>query len=136
MNVIPIKASAGLNGFESPAAEYQQLKLSLDEILVSKPSCTWLGVASGDSMVGSGIYDGDLLIIDRSEAVEEGDVIVCNLNGEFAVKQISIKNRQLISTNPNVKPVSISETDTFSNEGVVTYSIRVHKKNKLQGSIG
>lgn len=136
MNVIPIKASAGLSGFESPAAEYQQLKLSLDEILVSKPSSTWLGVASGDSMVGSGIHDGDLLIIDRSEIVEEGDVIVCNLNGEFAVKQISIKNRQLISTNPNVKPVNINETDTFSNEGVVTYSIRVHKKNKLQGSIG
>jgi len=65
MNIIPISASAGITGFESPAAEYSQLTCTLDEILIDHPSSTFIGKACGDSMEGVGIFDGDLLIVDR-----------------------------------------------------------------------
>jgi len=65
MNIIPISASAGITGFESPAAEYSQLRCTLDEILIDHPSSTFIGKACGDSMEGVGIFDGDLLIVDR-----------------------------------------------------------------------
>ncbi|MCK8072473.1 S24 family peptidase [Vibrio sp. 1CM23M] len=131
MKVIPLCASAGITGFESPAAEYNQLDLSLDELLVERPSSTFLGFAQGDSMIEVGIFDGDLLIVDRFPAVQESDVIVANLNGEFVCKIISFKNRQLLSANSNYSSVTISESDTFTIEGVVVSSVRMFKKSYL-----
>ncbi len=55
MNIIPISASAGITGFESPATDYRQLPLSLDELLIEHPSSTFIGLANGDSMEGVGI---------------------------------------------------------------------------------
>ncbi|EGQ9744209.1 S24 family peptidase [Vibrio parahaemolyticus] len=127
MKILQIKASAGLCGFESPASEYSELQLSLDELLVDKPSSVWLGIAAGDSMIGAGIFDGDLLIIDRSAEVQQGDIVVVNFNGEFAVKQIDIYRRLLMSHNQNIKPVYIGDLDVFSSEGVVTSSVRLHR---------
>lgn len=86
MNVIPIFASAGITGFESPASDYRQLPLSLDELLVEHPSATFIGRASGESMQGVGIFDGDILIVDRHVTARDGDVIVANFNGEFVCK--------------------------------------------------
>ncbi|XNJ88734.1 LexA family protein [Vibrio cyclitrophicus] len=131
MKVIPLCASAGITGFESPAAEYNQLDLSLDELLVERPSSTFLGFAQGDSMIEVGIFDGDLLIVDRFPVVQESDVIVANLNGEFVCKIISFKSRQLLSANSNYSSVTISESDTFTIEGVVVSSIRMFKKSYL-----
>ena len=59
MKVIPIKAQAGLIGFESAAAEYTEMELSLDELLIEKPAATWIGLAQGHSMELDGIFDGD-----------------------------------------------------------------------------
>ncbi|SVE35138.1 uncharacterized protein METZ01_LOCUS487992, partial [marine metagenome] len=70
MKVIPVKAQAGLVGFESPAAEYIEMELSLDELLIDKPSATWIGVAQGNSMELDGIFDGDVLIISRAQQVK------------------------------------------------------------------
>ncbi len=63
MKVIPIRAQAGLIGFESAAAEYTEMELSLDELLIEKPSATWIGLAQGHSMELDGIFDGDILIV-------------------------------------------------------------------------
>ena len=76
MKVIPIFIEAGISGFESPAAEYKELGLSLDQLLVSNPDATFIGLAQGPSMQEVGIFDGDLLLVDRSEPVKDGDVIV------------------------------------------------------------
>lgn len=83
MNVIPIFAHAGITGFESPAEEYTQLDLDLDQLLIEHLSATILGYACGDSMQGLGIFDRDLLIVDRCLSVQDQDIIVANLNGEF-----------------------------------------------------
>ncbi|MDF0533676.1 translesion error-prone DNA polymerase V autoproteolytic subunit [Shewanella sp. A32] len=131
MRVIPIAASAGITGFESPAADYLQLPLSLDELLIEHPSATFIGQAAGDSMQGIGIYDGDILIVDRHVAVQSGDVIVANLNGEFVCKIIDKNRRLLLSSSEKYQPVPVNEWDAFSIEGVVIRSIRCHRPSHL-----
>ncbi|EHR0227808.1 translesion error-prone DNA polymerase V autoproteolytic subunit [Vibrio parahaemolyticus] len=131
MKVIPIPASAGITGFESPAAEYNQLDLSLDELLVERPSSTFLGFANGDSMTDLGIFDGDLLIVDRFPVAKHNDVIVANLNGEFICKVLDMTNRQLLSANSKYSSVRITEDDQFTIEGVVVGSIRMFRKSYL-----
>jgi len=131
MNIIPISASAGITGFESPAAEYHQLTCSLDEILIDHPSATFIGKASGDSMEGVGIFDGDLLIVDRHVTARQHDVIVANFNGEFVCKLLDVRQRMLVSANDKIKPVFINDLDSFSIEGVVIRSIRCHRPSYL-----
>jgi DNA polymerase V len=131
MKVIPIYIEAGITGFESPAAEYKELGLSLDKLLIKHPNATFIGLASGDSMQGVGIFDKDLLIVDRALTPLNGDIIVCNYNGNFTCKILDKTNHQLISASANHKPVIISPDDTFQLEGVVSRSIRMHKQTHL-----
>lgn len=131
MNIIPISASAGITGFESPAAEYHQLACSLDEILIEHPSATFIGKACGDSMEGVGIFDGDLLIVDRHVTARQHDIIVANFNGEFVCKLLDVRQRMLVSANDKIEPVFINDLDSFSIEGVVIRSIRCHRPSYL-----
>jgi DNA polymerase V len=131
LKFIPLKASAGLTGFESPASQYVQPNLDLDQLLIEHPSATYIGLAEGDSMVGCGIYSGDLLIVDRALAIKDLDIIVANLNGLFVCKQIDKKNKCLLSPTKGFKPYYINDGDEFQVEGVVTRSIRLHRHVKL-----
>ncbi|OEE47974.1 DNA polymerase V [Enterovibrio norvegicus] len=131
MNIIPIFASAGITGFESPASDYRQLPLSLDELLVEHPSSTFIGKASGESMQGVGIFDGDILVVDRHVTARDGDVIVANLNGEFICKLLDVPRRLLLSANDKYSSVAITKHDTFTIEGVVIRSIRCHRQSPL-----
>ncbi|TKF08131.1 translesion error-prone DNA polymerase V autoproteolytic subunit [Enterovibrio norvegicus] len=131
MNIIPMFASAGITGFESPASDYRQLPLSLDELLVEHPSATFIGKASGESMQGVGIFDGDILIVDRHVTARDGDVIVANLNGEFICKLLDVPRRLLLSANDKYSSVAITKHDTFTIEGVVIRSIRCHRQSPL-----
>lgn len=130
MKVIPVYIEAGVTGFESPAAEYSELSLSLDDLLIKHPNATFIGLANGDSMQGVGIFDGDLLIVDRSEATKHGDIIVANFNGNFVCKLIDKTRKQLLSASSSHNPVPIAEADTFQIEGVVTRSVRLHRKTR------
>ncbi|MBB1383112.1 translesion error-prone DNA polymerase V autoproteolytic subunit [Shewanella sp. SR41-2] len=131
MRVIPIPARAGITGFESPAAEYSQLGISLDDLLIEHPSSTFIGIAQGESMQDVGIFDGDMIIVDRHETARNGDVIVANFNGEFVCKILDTKRRVLLSSNQQYLPVIIHEYDDLSIEGVVTRSIRCHRQSPL-----
>ncbi len=133
MKVIPIFAQAGITGFESPAAEYTQLSLSLDELLVEHPSATFIGQAKGESMQGVGIFDDDILIVDRHITAQHLDVIVANLNGEFVCKIIDKQRRQLLSANEHYQAIAINQYDEFSIEGVVARSIRCHRPSTILG---
>ena len=136
MKVIPIAASAGITGFESPASDYLQLPLSLDALLIEHPSATFIGQASGDSMQGVGIFCGDILVVDRHVQVRNNDVIVANYNGEFICKLLDIPNRLLLSANKAFSTITISTHDTFTIEGVVIRSIRCHHPSYLLQSKG
>ncbi|WP_299492513.1 S24 family peptidase [uncultured Shewanella sp.] len=131
MKVIPIYIAAGINGFESPAAEYLQLPLSLDELLIEHPSATFLGFARGNSMEGLGIFDNDILIVDRYVKVNQFDVIVANLNGEFVCKQLDVHQKLLLSSHCEYQAVSVNEYDQFSIEGVVIRSVRCHRPSPV-----
>jgi len=129
MKIIPIYIEAGISGFESPAAEYKELGLSLDQLLISHPDATFIGEAKGKSMQGVGIFDGDLLIVNRATPAKNGDVIVANFNGCFVCKILDKHQATLLSASSSFKPVKINECDQFQIEGVVTRSIRMHQSS-------
>ncbi|MEZ9370450.1 LexA family protein [Shewanella sp. 10N.286.51.B2] len=131
MKIIPIYASAGITGFESPAAEYKQSPLCLDDLLIEHPSATFIGQAKGDSMQGVGIFDGDILVVDRQLTVKNNDVIVGCYNGEFVCKIIDTHNQLLLSANTDYEPALITASEMFTIEGVVSRSIRCHRPAKF-----
>jgi DNA polymerase V len=136
MKIIPIKVQAGISGFESPASEYQTLPMTLDEILIDRPTATFIGLAVGDSMIGQGIFDGDLLIVDRAAIQSNLDVIVLTLNGVFTCKLINRKYQTLMSGNELHDTYHLKEGDDFLEEGIVIRSIRNHRKpSKLSGCL-
>jgi DNA polymerase V len=133
MKVIPIYASAGITGFESPAAEDLQQSLNLDELLIEHPSATFISQAKGDSMQGVGIFDGDILVVDRHLTVKNLDVVVACFNGEFVCKILDVNNRILLSANSDNEPVPITSNEMFTLEGVVSKSIRCHCSSNIFG---
>ncbi|GGB53078.1 DNA polymerase V [Shewanella inventionis] len=105
--------------------------MSLDELLIEHPSSTFIGIAQGESMQDVGIFDGDMIVVDRYETARHGDVIVANFNGEFVCKILDMHRRLLLSSNQKFQPVTIHDHDDFSIEGVVTRSIRCHRRSPL-----
>ena len=79
-------AGSVVAGFPSPAEQYLEPPLDLNELLVKRPAATFFVKVEGDSMTGAGIHDGDLLVVDRSLTPANGDVIIAALDGEFTVK--------------------------------------------------
>ena len=79
-------------GFPSPAEQYQETPLDLNELLVKRPAATYFVRVQGDSMIGAGIFEGDLLIVDRSLRPADGDVIIASIDGEFTVKTLRLGN--------------------------------------------
>ena len=73
-------------GFPSPAEQYQETPLDLNELLVKRPAATFFVKVQGDSMIGEGLHDGDLLVVDRSLRPASGDVIIACVDGDFTVK--------------------------------------------------
>ena len=130
MNILPLSPtsmSCSLTSWESPAAEYVELGVSLDSILVNNPNATYLAYANGDSMENVGIYSGDLLVIDRKPQAQHLDTVIVSLNGAFMCKIIDVRQRLLLSANSTCAPIPIHPEDAFSIEGVVIRSIRLHK---------
>ena len=82
----PLMSGSVIAGFPSPAEQYVERPLDLNELLVARPAATYFVRASGDSMAGDGLGDGDLLVVDRSLAPEDGSVVIAAVDGEFTVK--------------------------------------------------
>jgi DNA polymerase V len=112
-------------GFPSPAEDFMEKRLDLNDYLIKNQASTFLVRVKGNSMINAGIFDGDLLIIDRSIEARDGKIVLGVLNGEFTVKRINKKGKKLFLTpeNENFKPIEITEEMDFQIWGVVTYSI-------------
>lgn len=119
---IPFALSPICAGFPSPASDYIDQALDLNELLIKHPSSTFYVRATGNSMIGAGIYSGDILVVDRSLKPENGKIVIAILNGEFVVKRLSIKNQciSLISENDSFPNINIAEGMDFEVWGVVT----------------
>lgn len=114
-------------GFPSPADDYMDKKLDLNEHFIKHPEATFYCRVSGQSMMGAGIFDGDLLIVDRAVNPAHGDVILAALNGELTCKILDMHNRRLLSASDSYPPLPIEEGADFQIEGVVINSIRSHR---------
>ena len=113
-------------GFPSPADDFKETRISLDRELVKNKEATFYARVSGDSMVGAGLDDGDLLVIDRSLNPENGKIAVCLVDGEFTVKRIKKEKNKLYLTpeNKKYKPIELKEENELIIWGVVEYVIK------------
>jgi DNA polymerase V len=114
-------------GFPSPADDYMDGSLDLNDYLIQHPAATIYCRVSGDSMTGLGIFDGDLLIVDRAITAKHGDIVLAAVDGELACKVLDLHERRLLSANNKYPPLTIGEEVTLVIEGVVTNSIRQHR---------
>jgi len=119
---IPIYGSSVAAGFPSPADEYLEGKLDLNQHLIHHPLATYFVRVSGESMLGAGIHPGDLLIVDRSIDARDGKIIVAVVNGELLVKRLKLEGDRaiLVAENPDYPQLRITEAMEFQVWGVVT----------------
>lgn len=113
-------------GFPSPADDFRETRISLDEELIQNKEATFFAKVSGQSMIGAGLDDNDLLVIDRSLEPENNKIAVCFLDGEFTVKRLKVVNGEvwLQPENPNYPTIKITEDNDFVIWGIVTNVIK------------
>ena len=115
-------------GFPSPAQDYISEAIDLNKELILHPATTYYARAVGDSMVGCGIDDGDLPVIDKSLEAQDGDIVVAFLDGEFTLKIVRFDSAHqcvwLIAANEEYPPIKVTEGNNFLIWGVLTYNIK------------
>ncbi len=123
---IPFFGSCIQCGFPSPADDYLESILSLDDICVENKETTFLGRVTGKSLEDIHVFEGDIMVIDKSLKPENGDLIVAVINSEFTAKFISINGKEffLYPASKRFKPIRIKEYDDFKIWGVVTRVIQ------------
>lgn len=118
----PLMESTVAAGFPSPAEQYAETPLDLNELLVRNPPATYFVRAAGDSMVGAGIRSGDILVVDRSLDAADGSIVIANVDGEFTVKYLRTADGQITlePANRRYRPIRFTEGMELRLFGVVT----------------
>lgn len=113
-----VKVSAG---FPSPAADYEDARLDINEYLVRNPVSTFFFAVQGDSMQGAEIFDGDILVVDRSVRARHGHIVIAFINGERLVKRLHRRGRRvaLVAENSLYPPLEIQDGMELEVWGVV-----------------
>ena len=113
-------------GFPSPADDFRETRISLDEELIQNKEATFFARVSGQSMIGAGLDDNDLLVIDRSITPTNNKIAVCFLDGEFTVKRLRVEGNEvwLKPENPDYPIIKITEENNFIIWGIVTNVIK------------
>jgi DNA polymerase V len=119
---LPLFTGKVAAGFPSPADDYVEKNLDLNELLVQKPAATFFVRAQGESMLGAGIHPNDILVVDRSLEAIPGKVVICAINGELTVKRLERVNSQwqLKAENPAYADIIIHDELELVIWGVVT----------------
>jgi DNA polymerase V len=122
----PLFSSQPAAGFPAPGDDVVEKALDITDLLVKNPTATFYVKVSGDSMEGAKIFDGDILVVDRSRSPKAGDIVVAAVYGELVVKQLRVfQNKlELISHNEAYQPIVVSEVDDVYIWGVVVGSAR------------
>lgn len=122
---LPLYLATVPAGFPSPAEDYIDRKLDLNEHLVRHPAATFFVRADGDSMRDAGVASGDILVVDRAVTPQNGHIVIAALDGELTVKRLRRENGRLflMPDNPDYAPVEVSPEASFEVWGVVTYII-------------
>ncbi|MBP7663578.1 MAG: translesion error-prone DNA polymerase V autoproteolytic subunit [Shewanella sp.] len=112
-------------GFPSPAQDYVEQTLDLNELCIKHPAATFFVKVQGDSMIEAGIFSGDILVVDRSLQPAHGDTVVAAVNGEFTVKQLQLRPVvQLLPRNALFSPITINDESELNIFGVVTNVVK------------
>jgi DNA polymerase V len=122
---LPLYLAPVSAGFPSPAEDYIDKKLDLNEHLVRHPAATFFVRVSGDSMRDAGLASGDILVVDRAVTATDGHIVIAALDGELTVKRLRHHNGRLslVPENPDYAAVEVSPEASFEVWGVVTYII-------------
>ncbi|MBO7382280.1 MAG: translesion error-prone DNA polymerase V autoproteolytic subunit [Muribaculaceae bacterium] len=117
-------------GFPSPAQDYISESIDLNTELIAHPAATFYGRVIGDSMSGEGIEEGDILVIDKSLEPANGDLAVCQVDGEFTLTRLNIQQDRilLMPSSPNYQPIVVTEENQFMIWGIVTYTIKRNRR--------
>ncbi|MEB3351425.1 MAG: translesion error-prone DNA polymerase V autoproteolytic subunit [Cyanobacteriota bacterium] len=123
--LLPLAGESVAAGFPSPADDYVEVGIDLNEQLIRHPSSTFFLRVSGDSMVGAGIHHGDLLIVDRSLEPRPGRIVVAVLEGAFTLKRLARHHGRLRleAANPAYPPIHLSDADDLRLWGVAVHAI-------------
>ena len=117
-------------GFPSPASDYCERKLDLNELCIQHPAATYFVRAQGDSMIEAGIFPGDVLVVDRSLAAAHGDIVIVSVNGELTVKRLETKpTMRLVPMNSLYSPIEVPEDADLEVFGVATTVIHSLRKS-------
>ena len=117
--------TANATGFGAAADDYAERGIDLNEQLIKNKPATFFFRMKGDAMVEAGIFENDILIVDRSLKVANGKIIVAVLNGDLLVRRFlkNFSSAYLIPENNRYKPLNLAEFSDFAVWGVVVYSI-------------
>lgn len=128
--LLPLFSHKVTAGFPSPADDYIEGRLSLDEHLVPHKDSTFFVRAKGNSMVGAGIFDGDLLVVDKSLTPTSGDIVIAVVDGDLTVKRLINRGGKVIlkPENPHFKEIEMKEGQELQVWGVVTSSTKRFSK--------
>jgi DNA polymerase V len=120
--LLPLFTGKVAAGFPSPADDYIEKTLDLNELLVQKPAATFFVRAQGESMLGAGIHPDDILVVDRSVNPVSGKVVICALNGELTVKRLMQEGElwSLQAENPAYPDIPLNDGLDMVIWGVVT----------------
>ena len=123
---LPVFGSAVSAGFPSPAEDYVEGKLDLNEHLIPRPAATFMVRATGDSMTGVGIFSGDILVVDRSVQPKHGSIIIAVIDAELTVKRLYRRKGvvKLEAANPAYPSINVSDDMELWCWGVVTAAIQ------------
>jgi len=121
----PLYACPAPAGFPSPAADHYDKRLDLNEHLILHPEATFFLRVKGDSMIGAGIHDSDLLVIDRSVEPTHGRVVIAVIDGELTVKRLHRQRGKIIlqADNPKYPDLVIAADQELQIWGVVSHVI-------------
>lgn len=127
---IPLFLERVSAGFPSPAEDYVEKTLDLNELCIQHPTATFFVRVDGESMIGAGIFPGDVLVVDRSLRAQHGDIIIASLESEMTVKELHLTPPPvyLLPRNPAYQPILIEDGMVLEVFGVVTNVVRSLKR--------
>lgn len=126
---LPLYQNPVAAGFPSPAEDYAEKKLDLNEYLISNAPATFFVKVQGNSMVNAGILDGDILIVDKSKSAKHNAIVIAVIDNDFTVKRLIKKENRfyLQAENEAFPPIAIEEQSNAYVWGVVTFAIHHFK---------
>lgn len=121
----PLASASVEAGFPSPAEDYLERSIDLNEELVRNPAATFFIRVNGDSMRDAGIHQGDILVVDRSVTPADRQIVVAMIDGEFTVKRFCNRDGRITleAENPAFRPIEVREDQELTIWGAVTFVI-------------